>query len=108
MLDEEIGFTYVRSIFFVFYWKKTKQNFLKQVGGGSNFFWSHNMGNFWWTKCDKKGRPKYVLLCIFWYARESIQNCGSHSFLQHKLSRDFMVAGVQRLISDPGFYCNTM
>jgi hypothetical protein len=34
MLDEEIGFTYMGSIILIFYWKKTKQNFLKQVGGG--------------------------------------------------------------------------
>jgi hypothetical protein len=34
MLDEEIGFTYMGSTIFYFLLKKTKQNFLKQVGGG--------------------------------------------------------------------------
>lgn len=32
-------------------------------------------------------------LCRLWYARESIQNSGSYSFLQHKLSRDFIHGG---------------
>jgi hypothetical protein len=31
------------------------------------------MGNFWWTKCDKKGCPKYVLL---YYKKASFASLG--------------------------------
>jgi hypothetical protein len=77
-------------------------------------FWSHNMGNFWWTKCDKKGLPKTYYYCDT-LLQESIfgasgMHKGKHTdrtvvlIVSYSIAqqRDFMVADVQRLISDPG------
>jgi len=77
MLDEEIGFTYMGSIFLIFNFligKRNQTKFLKTSWSGLELCFGH----ITWAisggqNVTKKGCPKHIITVILYYKKASLQ-----------------------------------